>query len=234
MDGAFSDWIDTNDDGVADSGIIDVNGDGATDLQYTDLNGDGVAEVLLVDVNADGATDYQVTDLGGGVGDVLVDSDADGVADGEYLVAPFPTYPTADYLTASAPIFDPATTGAAWTDPAAGATGPFASSETASLVSSINAQMADASTVYHSALDPNSVSADDLSAAEQRISNSARNAQSMAGYTYQQEVSNSVYQGDLQRQWADTASEEATSTWIDAQRAIDRADQAVWDSERSS
>ena len=56
--------------------------------------------------------------------------------------------------------------------------------------------LADAYTIYHSAVEPDSESDADVDAAMERADNAARNAASTEGYTYTQSVSNDIAQHD--------------------------------------
>ncbi|GAA4567533.1 hypothetical protein [Planotetraspora kaengkrachanensis] len=109
----------------------------------------------------------------------------------------------------SAPLF-PETT-AAYVPPVGGGMGGF--------LDNLNSQMADAGTVYRSALDPSSVSDDELASAEERIDNAARNSSVLEGYTYQDQVYNDVIQHDREVQWSNQAHEAETDAWIEADRA---------------
>jgi hypothetical protein len=186
-------WGDLDGDHVVDTHAVDVNGDGHFDVQYTDTNHDAVADVMLVDTNGDGVADAQAfsDEAGGGV--VLVDHNADGVADVAYTVGPFDTGTDSAYQDSSGPFpVDSGLTG-----------------DTAAVVGSVNAQMSDAGLIYHDAMNPGSVDPHAVDAAVQRSDNAAQNAGQMAGYTYQQQVSNDIHQGDLQRQYADEVHQES-------------------------
>jgi hypothetical protein len=235
-----SEWVDTNGDGYIDSQLVDLTGDGQTDLQLTDVDYDGVADIMLSDTNGDGVSDVEIDNLGGGSFHTLVDSDADGIADMEAyttIVFPGPAAAVGDQ-----PLFDTAaydvptvdvdsTTAPDFSHPADTATGPFpAPSSTQLFLDGLNQQMGDAATVYHSALNPHSVSPADLAAAEHRIDNTSRNSALLAGDTYARSVSNSIHEGDIARDARDEASRIATDTAIDVDRETSRAEWAVYNS----
>jgi hypothetical protein len=92
--------------------------------------------------------------------------------------------------------------------------------------------MSDASVIYHDAMNPGSVDPNEVDAAMQRADNAAQNAQQLQGYTYQQQVSNDIHQGDLDRQYSEQAHQQATDAYIDSDRAADQADWAVWNSQQ--
>ncbi|GIE30556.1 hypothetical protein Ait01nite_036010 [Actinoplanes italicus] len=232
MDGGdmYFEWSDTDGDGIIDSQLVDADGDGQTDLQITDANLDGTADKLLMDHTGDGIADLLSERDAFGIEHVTVDADGDTLADAEFTDGPFPADPPpaeeALFVVDDAPpVFDTAAPTVAPVP--AGLTG-----DTAALVGSINSQMADAGLIYDSAMNPGSVSGTDVNAAMERADNAARNAQSLAGYTYEDQVSNEIYKHDLEQQYLETAHTEATDAWIESENAISRADQAVWDSEQ--
>ncbi|WP_238005344.1 hypothetical protein KZZ52_17550 [Dactylosporangium sp. AC04546] len=216
-------WGDLDGDRIVDSQLIDVDGDGHIDVQFTDTNHDGVADVALIDHNRDGVADVQVFSDQAGGGLVMEDHNADGVADRIYEVGPFDvgaagpssssydSYPATDTVAA----------------------GPFpVGGDTAAVLNNVNSQMADAGLIYRDAMNPGSVDQDQVEGAMERSHNAARNAETMAGYTYQQKISNDIHQGDLDRAYQEQSSQAATDTYIEADRANSRADWAVWNSQQ--
>ncbi|WP_285560709.1 hypothetical protein [Actinoplanes regularis] len=190
-----------------------------THIEWFDSDGDGYHETTLLDADTDGYTDLQLTDLDqdGTADAVLGDVDADGTADFAYgtLVADQPAQPP----------FPAATTG------------PFpvpgVSSDTQALMDSLNSQMSDASTIYHSAIDPGSVSTGDVAAATGRIDNASRMTGALEGYVAAQEITNDVRADEIDRSAMESAQETATTTWIESERAANAADWAVWESEKA-
>ncbi len=189
-----------------------------THIEWFDSDGDGYHETTLLDTDTDGYTDLQMTDLNhdGTADTVLGDVDADGTADFAYgsLVAQPPAQP-----------------------PFPAAAGPFpvpgVSSDTQALVDSLNSQMSDAATIYHSAMNPGSVPADDVAAATGRADNASRMAGALEGYVAAQEITNDVHADEIDRSAMESAQETATSTWIESERAANAADWAVWESEQA-
>ncbi|HTJ38867.1 MAG TPA: hypothetical protein VL738_37025 [Dactylosporangium sp.] len=217
---SYSAFGDLDGDHVVDTQAVDVNGDGHFDVQYTDTNHDSVADVMLVDTTGDGIADVQVFSDQHGGGVVMEDYNADGVADVAYTVGPFDTggySPQVETGYADAGPF-PADTGL--------------TGDTAAVLNSVNSQMSDASVIYHDAMNPGSVDPNEVDAAMQRADNAAQNAQQLQGYTYQQQVSNDIHQGDLDRQYSEQAHQQATDAYIDSDRAADQADWAVWNSQQ--
>jgi hypothetical protein len=234
MDGIGGDmyfeWSDTDGDGIIDSQLVDADGDGQTDLQFTDSDLDGTADTLLMDHTGDGTADLQSERDASGTEHVTVDSDGDTLADAEFTGGPFPAEPAAPSEALFVVDEEPEPVVEAPVFEAPPAAPPGLTGDTAALVGSINSQMADAGSIYRSAMDPGSVPDDAVNAAMERADNAARNAQVLAGYTYEDQVSNEVYQHDLSQEYTEAAHTEATDAWIGSENAISRADQAVWDS----
>jgi hypothetical protein len=238
MDGIGGDmyfeWSDTDGDGIIDSQLVDADGDGQTDLQFTDSDLDGTADTLLMDHTGDGTADLQSERDASGIEHVAVDTDGDTLADAEFTDGPFPAEPPATsealFVVDAEPVREAPPVFEAPVFEAPPAAPPGLTGDTAALVGSINSQMADAGSIYRSAMDPGSVPDDEVNAAMERADNAARNAQVLAGYTYEDQVSNEVYQHDLSQEYTEAAHTEATDAWIGSENAISRADQAVWDS----
>lgn len=229
---------DLNFDGVAESVLTDVDGDLVADSIASDLDGDGIADIEQVDTDGDGWADVIFVDAGtDGVADVaIVDSDYDthadtvvGLTDGvepDEVGEP----DTADER-------DPATGahdslyGAYTVDESATAAEvdytPELSSGTQAVLDMVNGQMSDAGTIYRDAMDPGSESAEDVAAANERIDNAAQNSRAMEGYIYQQEIANDIRASELDRHAVDEAREAATDAWIESERAISRANDAL-------
>ncbi|MEV6932830.1 hypothetical protein AB0M46_51220 [Dactylosporangium sp. NPDC051485] len=213
-------WGDLDGDHVVDTQFVDVHGDGHFDVQYTDTNHDGVADVMLVDHNHDGVADVAVFSDEHGSGLVLVDRNGDGVADAVYTVGPFGSG-HGDTAAAGSP-YTTTATAAAGPFPTGGtetvAAGPFPTGDTAAVLNNVNSSMHDAGLIYRDAMHPGSVDQHDVDAAMQRTENAARNAQSLQGHTYQQQVSNDIHRGDLNRQYSEEAHRAATDAAIEAER----------------
>ncbi|GAA2335578.1 hypothetical protein [Dactylosporangium salmoneum] len=217
---SFSAWGDLDGDHVVDTQVVDVNGDGHFDVQYTDTNHDGVADVMLVDHNHDGVADVAVFSDEHGSALVMEDHNHDGVADSVYTVGPFGSG-HGDTAAADGP-FPTAGTATAGPFPTGGtetvAAGPYPTGDTGAVLDSVNSSMHDAGLIYRDAMHPGSVDQHDVDAAVQRGENAARNAQTMQGYTYQQQVSNDIHRGDLDRQYSEEAHQAATDAAIEAER----------------
>jgi hypothetical protein len=207
---SFSALGDLDGDHVVDTVAVDVDGDGRFDVQYTDTNHDAVADVIFVDADGDGLAD-QVYTL--------------GPVDPGQVHGPFDTGP------AQGP-FDAGPAGSYAAAPATGAVagGPFPGGDTGAVLGNLNDRMADAGLIIRDAKDPGSVDQGELDAATERSANAARNGQAMQGHIYQQDVSNDIHQGDLDRQYTQQAHQDATDAAIDGDRAESRADWAVWNS----
>jgi hypothetical protein len=204
---SYSVFGDLDGDHVVDTQAVDVDGDGHFDVQYTDTNHDAVADVILVDTDGDGLADVQAFSDGAGGGVVMEDHNADGIVDVAYTVGPFPQAGQAEYSDV------PADAGPFPVDTASGIGG-----DTGAVVDSVNAQLHDAGTIYRDAMHPGSVDRHEVDAATQRSDNAARNAESTAGYTYQQQVGNDIHQGDLDRQYSADAHRATTDAYIEAER----------------
>jgi hypothetical protein len=193
-----TEWQDTDGDHIFDTELVDLDGDGHTDLQFDSFDENGTSHHLLVDENADGVADIEVLSSFG--------EEVDEGGSGPFAVTDYETdVPGAGYL----------------------------SGDTAALVGNINGMMADAVTQYDAALDPSSVTVEDLDASTSHIHDASAAAASLQGSTAAQEIDNEVTRHDLEQSWSEAASTEATDTWIDAEHSIDRADQAVWESRLS-
>ncbi|MFD0744406.1 hypothetical protein ACFQ1L_23270 [Phytohabitans flavus] len=224
-------WNDLDGDGIIDTQLVDVDGDGQTDLQYTDTNVDGAPDLMMTDYDADGVADVQAFRDSAGVDHVAVDVDSDGLADQVFSSGPFPVEVSAPVGTGDAPIFDvPATT---LPDAGPSATTYGLTGDTAAIADSVNASMADAGTIYDSVVDPGSVSDAEVDAAMERADNAAQNSRLLEGDIYQREVSNDIYQGNLDRQYSEEASRIETDTYIETENAVSRAEDAVWQSEQA-
>ena len=81
--GAITVESDTSGDGVADTQMIDHDGDGYFETQAVDTDGDGVTDVAQSDTDMDGYFDTAASDnTGDGHADVVgYDTDGDGTYD---------------------------------------------------------------------------------------------------------------------------------------------------------
>lgn len=79
-------------------------------------------------------------------------------------------------------------------------------SGTQAVLDMTNGMTADASTLYHDAMDPGSVPAGEVAAASTRIDNAVANSGLVQGDTYRQEIANKIAVQDLAAQTADELS----------------------------
>lgn len=227
---------DANADGIADVSLYDLTGDGQTDVEVdslapgvdhimVDSSGDGVSDgdayaIFPTGDSDPGADNYQdPTDdtSSHSYSDVPISNEAEPRSE-EAQVFADPAPPA----TQSPSIFDTPSTSTA-TDAFAGVHIP---SDTAAVMDMTRGKMADVWTLA----DPNSSAAETAAAAE-RSFNGAQSSAFMAGYTYQSQVSNEIYQHDQVQQWQEQAQTEATDDWIAASNSEDQASWAVWDSQ---
>jgi hypothetical protein len=235
---------DLSGDGLVDTVLVDGDGDLVADAVLSDLDGDGLLDYGEFDTDGDGWSDVVMADTGGdGVADVaVVDADSDGYADAVvtavtpdpvYVVTPAvhhePAYDPGYVATAApvAPAYDPIYPDAG-TDlyPVAGdlagfpATGLPVSSGTQAVLDMVNGGMSDAGTLYRDAMDPGSVSADEVAAATERADNAAQNSAMLQGEIHYNTVSNEIHEQELTRTTMEQASTLETDTWIETERVI--------------
>jgi hypothetical protein len=244
-------YTDTNGDGHADVMLVDTNGDGRADAQAyedgsgvihsaIDLNGDGHADVIYqagpfpTEHSHHASTHSTSTHTG------TQHHSSGGTTTSHHTV---PAEHHTQQVTHSAPAPVPAPVVSAPSVPAVHATVsapvpavaavpavpavPGLTGDTAAVLASVNGQMRDAGLIYHAALNPSSVSASQLSAAETRASWAAQNAESMAGDAYVTGIYNSVLTDEANQRASEAAEENATSVYIDASNAEDEASWAL-------
>ncbi|WP_018681485.1 hypothetical protein [Actinokineospora enzanensis] len=208
---------DGNGDGLADTTMVDTNGDHVADSVTTDLNGDGTADVAVYDVDADGYADVIVVDP------TAVPPDTTG------------DYTNVDYTGADHTADDH--TGGDYTNvdytPVDTATPDYGSgiydipSGTQAVMDMTGSSMHDASTIYHDAMDPGSVPADDVAAANEHIENAARTSHALEGQIYQDQIYHDIDVQNQQRAALDEVHETATDNAIETDRAISQAQDAL-------
>lgn len=166
---------DLNADGAVESLVTDHDGDLVADGVLTDLDGDGVADVGVLDTNADGYVDVLGIDTGrDGMADVaIVDSDYDGSADtvlttgqGVALVQAVPVPAECPPAGSGDDIYTFAGSG----EETANSSGALygVPSQTQAVIDTVDNGMKNANTIYRDALDPGSVSAEEVAAASER------------------------------------------------------------------
>lgn len=231
---------DLNADGVGESLVTDYNGDLVADSVLSDLDGDGLADIGEFDTDADGYSDVLGIDTGrDGVADVaFVDGNYDGSAD-TVSTADDSAEPTEDDedteagtggdLYAVADSDEETADSSADIDnvPSYDVPSYDVPSGTQAVLDMVNSATKDAGTLYRDAMDPGSVSADEVAAANERIDNAAQNSRALEGHIYQQEVTNDIRSDELARQTSEEAHETATDAWIEAERAISRANDVL-------
>ncbi|MEV5409264.1 hypothetical protein AB0K60_10570 [Thermopolyspora sp. NPDC052614] len=214
-------WIDLDGDGVQETWTSDANGDGVAETQLTDANFDGVADVQQYDTDGDGFANTRYVDVNydGVVDQGLFDTDGDGAFDAQ---------------TVAQNAFAGGSSGGAGPFPDSGASGstPQLDPQLATFLDALNAGQADAYTVVKGTIDPGSVSADELEAAQQRLHNSGQNTSFLEAQVAADEIRNDVARDTLERQWADQEREYAAQVEREAELAESRAEWAVWESQK--
>jgi hypothetical protein len=179
------------------------------DFEIADLDGDGTEESVLLDTNSNGIVDARYSSGADGVGNLLLDTDEDGLADHAEIY-----YPQA----AAAPVFD------------AGAV-PV-SGDTRALMDSINTGMGHVATNYHEALDPGSQSAGDLAAAQQHAGNVAGNLGWMQGQVTADAMHQDAVADQTTREATWREQERTAEVTREAELSEYRASWTVWESEQ--
>jgi hypothetical protein len=197
---------------------LDWDGDGISDIQFVDLSGDGLVDAVMFDLDTTLPTSFDAT--------------APWPEPVDDVVAPVDMAATAwDVVSNDVVATDPGAAG-----PFPVATDPFApipmSSGTAAVLDSVNQLTGDATLLYHDAMDPGSVDPAEVDAALQRADNLESWSTYWEGQNAADEIRNDVNEWDQQHRWEDQAREDANAAWIDADRAISKAEWAVWESEQ--
>jgi hypothetical protein len=198
------------------------------DPSVADLDGDGIFDSVQFDTDHDGRIDTEYTRTPDGLGHLFLDTDADGFADSHYLdTAPGTDQP----LTLTDPVTPAAPEATATTLPAFDADSVM-SSDTQALRASINLNLGFAADVWHSQVDPGSVSADDLAAAQEHANTVAGNLGWMQGQVTADAMHNDIVNDQAQREALWSQRESDAEVTREADLAEYRAGWTVWDSEQ--
>ncbi|WP_211590269.1 hypothetical protein [Microbispora sp. H11081] len=214
-------WTDLSGDGIIETQLIDHAGDGTADERLTDLNGDGIADTVGYDTNNDGVEDVQHVDTNydGVIDTQLFDTNYDAVIDTRTTAGPAASSAAGPFPTGPLPTGE-------------GHTGvPPISDANQGFVDYLNTVVQDGHTLTQAALNPDSVSPEEVEAARQRSDNSAANTLYLEGLNHEAQVRNDITRSDYERQWNETARADAAAAEREAERAQSEADWAVWRSQ---